>query len=59
MDRATTPPTQLPPSCDKCERTAVVLDAYERPLCARHATIFMTVERLDRTDEPALAATGS
>ena len=29
------------PSCFRCERLAVVYDDQERPLCARHATIFM------------------
>lgn len=28
--------------CDRCDRLAVVYDDEDRPLCARHATIFMT-----------------
>ena len=59
MDRNRFTPTELPLPCTRCERLAVVYDAQERPLCARHATIFMTAERLHRrqSDEPSAAGT--
>lgn len=28
--------------CAKCDRLAIVYDDHETPLCARHATIFIT-----------------
>lgn len=57
MDRHRFTPTELPLTCTRCERLAVVYDAEERPLCARHATIFMTAERLDRRQSNELSAT--
>ncbi len=38
-------------TCAKCERLAVVYDDDDTPLCARHATIFMTAAKA-RADAP-------
>lgn len=35
-----------PPSCDKCDRAALTADEEGHALCARHATIFMTADRI-------------
>lgn len=32
-------------TCAKCDRLAVVYDDNDSPLCARHATIFMTAAK--------------
>ncbi|MFO7700216.1 MAG: hypothetical protein R6W79_06405 [Acidimicrobiia bacterium] len=32
-------------TCAKCDRLAVVYDDDDNPLCARHATIFMTAAK--------------
>ena len=32
---------EVRPTCHRCERLAVVFDDDRRPLCPRHATIFM------------------
>jgi hypothetical protein len=41
------------PRCFHCDRLAVTHDSKERPLCARHATIFMTAtSRNDPPDPP-------
>lgn len=32
-------------TCAKCDRLAVVYDDNDNPLCARHATIFMTAAK--------------
>ena len=34
------------PHCDNCDREALTVDSDGRPLCARHATIFLTVDRI-------------
>lgn len=36
---------EVRPKCDKCYRLAVTYDPDETPLCARHATIFLTAEK--------------
>lgn len=59
MDRERFTPTEIPLVCVRCERLAVVYDARERPLCARHATIFLTAERIGRNQHPTPAPTGS
>ena len=42
--------------CDKCDRLAVTYFDGKTPLCARHATIFMTVPR-DADDAARTEAT--
>ena len=32
---------EIRPTCVACDRLSVTFDARNRPLCARHATIFM------------------
>lgn len=41
----------LRPTCFRCDRLAVVYDDDERPLCARHATIFMVDWRDPKADQ--------
>ena len=38
---------EVRPRCAHCERLAATFDEEETPLCARHATIFLTAEHLD------------
>lgn len=45
--------------CTKCDREAVAVDERAGMLCARHATIFITLPKLGSTDTTPLAATGS
>ena len=35
------------PQCAHCDRLAATVDRNETPLCARHATIFLTAENLE------------
>ncbi len=35
-------------TCKKCERPALTFDEEDRPLCPRHATIFIMVPRTDQ-----------
>jgi hypothetical protein len=42
--------TRLPgdaPRCTRCDRDALTIDDAGSALCARHATIFLTVARID------------
>jgi hypothetical protein len=50
MDSPDTLNLSVRPRCSKCDRLAVTFDPDETPLCARHATIFMTVDKA--TDQP-------
>jgi hypothetical protein len=45
MDSPDTLNLSVRPRCSKCDRLAVTFDPDEIPLCARHATIFMTVDK--------------
>lgn len=48
------------PPCDKCHRDAITNDDLGMLLCARHATIFMTVRRMDpETPRPVVAPVAS
>jgi hypothetical protein len=51
MDSQDTLNLSVRPRCSKCDRLAVTFDPHEVPLCARHATIFLTVDKSD--DQPA------
>ena len=55
MESADTLNLSVRPRCARCDRLAVTFDPDETPLCARHATIFMTVDQPDDSteDEPA------
>ena len=33
-------------TCLRCDRPALTFDDQDRPLCSRHATIFLTAERV-------------
>lgn len=44
------------PPCDKCHRDAITNDDLGMLLCARHATIFMTIERMDSDSARTVAA---
>ena len=35
------------PRCAHCDRLAATVDRNETPLCARHATIFLTADQID------------
>lgn len=43
------------PHCSKCDRDALTVDAKGNALCGRHATIFMTLERMKDSDSETVA----
>ena len=43
---------EVRPRCAHCDRLAATVGRDETPLCARHATIFLTAEQLE-DDETA------
>lgn len=38
-------------TCNKCDRPALTFDKQGQPLCGRHATIFVGVQRADDKDD--------
>ena len=38
-------------ACTRCERPALTFDEYQRALCSRHATIFITAQRVIARDD--------
>jgi hypothetical protein len=48
MEREAVLGSETTPDCAKCTCEALTVTADGRALCARHATIFMTVTRLEQ-----------
>lgn len=42
-------------TCFRCERPALTFDAQHRPLCGRHATIFIAAPRLTSKNDELVA----
>ena len=47
MEHGTTHSAGEPPRCMRCDRDALTVNDAGSALCARHATIFPTVARID------------
>ena len=50
MDHEATRAITEPPRCMRCDRDALTVNDAGTALCARHATIFTTIERLKAVD---------
>ena len=50
---------EVRPTCFICERLSVTFDQKDRPLCARHATIFMVDHTAPRARGDAASASPS
>ena len=38
-------------TCDMCERPALTFDLDHRPMCSRHATVFIPAQRVKAADD--------
>lgn len=47
------PTTTSDPTCFRCERSALTFDDKHRPLCGRHATIFLSEIRASMANRSA------